>query len=123
MSIDDRDYIAAWRRGGSRAVEALLDSRGPTADARIRELELLECLGNWDVLWQRNATSRTLAGAKSNPILPIGQRMFTARAYALHLAPGSKAATTKIRRRGPYRPGSSAKSFRWRIYAKCNMGV
>jgi hypothetical protein len=64
VPIDDRDYVAAWRSGGSRSVEALLNSRCPTADARIRELELLECLGNWEILWRRNATSRKLAGGK-----------------------------------------------------------
>ncbi len=64
MPIDDRDYVAAWRSGGSRAVQALLESRCPTAEARVRELELLERLGNWDVQWQRSATSRRLAGGE-----------------------------------------------------------
>lgn len=61
MPIDDRDYVAAWKSGGSRAVEVLLHARCPSPNARIRELELLERLGNWDVLWQRCATSRGLA--------------------------------------------------------------
>ena len=90
MPIDDRDYVAAWRSGGSRSVEALLNSRCPTADARIRELELLECLGNWEILWRRNATSRKLAGGKTNPISAIGK--LAVRERATQPRPAGKAA-------------------------------
>lgn len=60
MPIDDKDYVAAWKSGGSRAVESLLTSRCPGKDARIRELELLEVLGAWDIRWHRSADTGKL---------------------------------------------------------------
>lgn len=54
MPIDDRDYVAAWKSGGPDAVESLLVLRCPDQDARVRELELLEVLGVWDIRWHRS---------------------------------------------------------------------
>jgi hypothetical protein len=54
VPIDDRDYVAAWRSGGPVAVESLLALRCPDQGTRIRELELLEVLGVWDIRWHRS---------------------------------------------------------------------
>lgn len=51
MSAFDDAYIVAWQNGGAAGVEALLKTRCPEDDARVRELERLEAEGTWDIQW------------------------------------------------------------------------
>lgn len=78
VPIDDKDYVAAWKSGGPSAVESLLVLRCPDNDTRIRELELLEVLGVWDIRWHRSPeTGKLNYGVIRSMVPPLSEPVRT----------------------------------------------
>lgn len=61
MAFNDTDYVDAWKSGGSKAVNDLLRERCSDNDeSLVRELQRLDDVGTWDILWHTSSDTGEL---------------------------------------------------------------